>query len=371
MEKINQSDTDVTQIEELQPNESNYIAKSQDQQRVVRAPRKMIWELALMVFTLSLYLPFWAVGRARDIKSATGNNYKPWLWFFTPLFWIAGAFAFNSLFKELHALEAKAQRDKWAFWSTPWFVAFVLLSIFFNFQTKIQVPILLYIVSLIAFCLLFALLHRRFNQWKIQDAGLIFKGKAKGYTWYEWLMLVVGVPILLLVIYEYSWKAIRTFNVPSYSNQQEVLVKNLEFGFTVHGDQWTTVEPDEADFEMIGPGDEASIFVYSYVDDQSIDDITALRFEIVEDSYDNVKCVETKKFERGRQGVRSMMSCRGRYWGNSLKLTSVVSELDGALIEFVGLTSNTSKAFTKKISKQIHSMAESFYLVSEDGDEQR
>lgn len=59
-----------------------------------------------MLFTFSAYLPFWAIGRARDIKAVSKNSYKPWLWFFTPLFWIVGAIAYNKMFDDLKRVEA-------------------------------------------------------------------------------------------------------------------------------------------------------------------------------------------------------------------------------------------------------------------------
>ena len=368
-EKIDKVETENAQVETALLHETSSDQGAESTEIVVRAPRKMFWELALMVFTLSFYLPFWAVGRARDIKSATGNSYRPWLWFFAPWFWIPGVIAYNSMFKELQIIEAKQQRDKWAFWAGPWFLVFMLSSIFFNIQNRVQVPFLTYLLTLLVFCLLFGLLHRRFNQWKIQDSRLTFKGKRSGYTWYEWCVLAFAVPFFLFIVYEYVWKTIRTFNVPKYNDQQEVVVEKLGFSFVVHGDQWRPVDSKEADFEMIGPGDDSTAYVYNYANDQTVDEITALRFEIVEESYENLKCSETKRFEKGRKGVRSMMSCSGRFWGSDIRLTSLVSELDGTLIEFVGITTNSSRSFTKEISKQINAMAESFHIVSEGNNE--
>jgi hypothetical protein len=120
---------------------------------------------------------------------------------------------------------------------------------------------------------------------------------------------------------------------------------------------------------MVGPGDDTSVFIYGYADDQSVDDITASRYEIIEDAYEKLKCSETKSFERGREGVRSMMSCKARFWGNDVILTSVVSEIDDTLIEFVGVASGTSPSFTKKVAAQITVMAKSFHILTGSGDE--
>jgi hypothetical protein len=366
METINRGRSEMDGVEA----EGVLTGDSQDdKQRQVRAPRKAIWELIIMVITLGFYLPFWAVSRARDMKAATDKSYRPWLWFFTPWFWIAGVIAYSTMFKDLQLMESSQQRDKWKLGAGLWIFAFMLLSLFFNFESKMQVPILAYLATMIAFCLLFALLHRRFNQWKLQDIRLTFKGKTSGYTWYEWLMVTAFLPLFLFLIYQYGWQALRTINEPKYDNQHAVVDQSLGFSFSIEGDGWTKVTPKQANFEMVGPGDDTSVFIYGYADDQSIDDITASRYEIVEDAYEKPKCSETKSFERGREGVRSMMSCKATFWGNDVILTSVVSEIDDTLIEFVGVASGTSPSFTKKVAAQITAMAKSFHILPRSGDE--
>lgn len=363
MEKMNYSETNNIQAQAALLDDDNNADLDQDSQIVVRAPRKVVWEIILMVSTLSLYLPFWAVSRARDIKSATGKNYTPWLWFFTPLFWIAGVIAYQSMFKELQALEAKEQRDSWKFWTIPWFFTFIVLSIIINLQEKIYIPLAAFFLVLIAFCLLFAALHRRFNQWKNNDARLTFKGKRVAYTWYEWLVLVFSVPLSMYFFYVVGEKFLVTFNLPKYENQQEVVVQDVGFHFTIQGDKWIKVKPVDAAFKMIGPGDDTAVFVHSYDNGLSINDQASLRFSILEETYKDIKCTETQSFENGRSGVKSIMKCSATYWGDDVGLTSVISSLDGSLLEFVGVTTNTNSLLNEKISRQIYVMAESFHLI--------
>lgn len=363
MEKINYSEVNITQGETNLLGGTNNEKINEEQEIIVRAPRKIIWELVLMVFTFSFYIPFWAVSRARDMKSATSNNYTPWLWFFTPLLWVPGVIAYKSMFKDLQNIEGKEQRNSWEIWGKFWFFAFILLSLFFNTVDAFQTRLSLQILGIVFFCVLFSTLHRRFNQWKANDERLTFKGKRVGYTWYEWLVLAFSVPCFLFIVYGFVWKDLMNFNLPKYENLQEVVVENSGFHFTVHGDNWKKIEPDDAVFAMVGSGDETSVFVYRYDNGLSINDQASLRFSILEETYKDIKCTETQSFENGRSGVKSIMKCSATYWGDDVGLTSVVSSLDGSLLEFVGVTTSTNSLLNEKISRQIYVMAESFHLI--------
>lgn len=362
MEKEGSKSMDVSSAEgpNIKQNEVNPLR--QTQAKIVRAPRKIIWEFPLMMFTMSIYLGFWAVGRARDLKIASGKDYQPWLWFFTPYIWLAGAVAYGSMFKNLEAMESRKERDQWRKWAGLWFAVFILISLFFNFQERLQISFVFFFVALIIFCGLFTLLHRRFNQWKLQDSRLSFKGKSSGYTWYEWLTLIICVPIFCFTAYTYVWPILKTINVPSYEDQQAIVIDDPGFMFTVHGNKWKQIDSGEADFRMIEPGSDTEVFVYNYIHDQTIDDITQSRFEIVNISYSETKCSETKQFDNDGRGVRSIMSCTGSDYvsGYYMKLTSIVSEIDGKLMEFVGITLNATKAHANRANEKIYDMANSF-----------
>lgn len=336
---------------------------------LVSAPRKTIWVFFLMVFTFSLYIPFWAVGRARDIKVASGKSYTPWLWFFTPLFWIAGVIAFGQMFKDLQVMESPEQRKKWDLWAVPWFIAFVLLSLFFNFQGQLKTPFFYEFIALIPFCALFAVLHHRFNRWKTSDKRLKFKGKVIGYVWYEWIIMVILVPLYLFTFYLYAWPTLKTMHIASYKGGQSIADDSLGFSFIVHGGSWKKVKSDEADFRMIGPGDITSIFVYKYGGAQTIDDVSAVRFSAFNDAYQDLKCTEAKSFEDGRRGIRSSMFCSARDWAEYAELASVVAQMDGKLIEFVGITSNTNQSYSAELGKKIQAMANSFKIQQVSDDE--
>lgn len=344
------------------------VVENENLKKTVRAPRKLIWEFPLMFFTLIFYLPFWAVGRARDIKSATGNSYKPWLWFFTPLFWVPGVIAYNSMFKELELLQREQNKKSKAL-PCIWLIFFVLISILFYLERIIIVPIGLDLLLLVLLNLLFGVLHWRFNQWKLKDSRLAFKGKRSGYAWYEWLVLVCVTPFYFFLVYEYGWKVLKTVHLPKYENKQEVVFEKLNARFTVHGDSWKKVDPEDADFKMIGPGDDNAVFVYHYGVSQSVDDTTAGRFDIVTELYDDVTCSEKKTFEHGQLGTRSVMLCSANDWGSDIKLTSVVSQIDSRVIEFVGITMDTQNSLAEELSRQVESMAESFHLLKEVDDE--
>ena len=332
----------------------------------VSSPRKSWMEFLLFFATFSLYSSVWSVLRAKDLKNANTGEFKPWLWLFAPLIWIAGMIAYRKVFDSIEQVESDSVAQKWKIWGSVWILVFVAVSLTFGLDRVMAVPMWVQILLILVNCCLFTLLHRRFNQWKLHATDLEFTGHSNRYTWYEWLLLIIGIPFVLMATY-YGFKPV-LYGLSSDRFMDRYLHKNSDLGyaFTIHGEDWfqvangtVTESSDESLFEMIGPGDDTYVVIYEY-QNLSFDSAISSRFDLVQETYISPECTERQMFTKNKVGRHSLIRCLDSDWSGEYSISSAFIEIDGRVFELVGEAYSTNKKAHKKVTSEIVEMARSF-----------
>ncbi len=339
----------------------------------VSSPRKSWMEFLLFFATFSLYSSIWSVLRAKDLKNAKAGEFKPWLWFFAPLVWIAGMFAYRELFNSVEQVESDSVTQKWKIWGSVWIFIFVAVSLIFGLDRVTTIPMWVQILLVLVNCCLFTLLHRRFNQWKLHATDLEFTGRSNRYTWYEWLLLIIGIPFVLMVTY-YGFKPVlHGLSSDRFVDQHVYRNADMGYEFIVHGKGWfevasgtLTESSDESLFEMIGPGDDTYVIIYEY-QNLSFDGAISSRFDLVQETYISPECTERQMFTKNKVGRHSLIECLDSDWSGEHSISSAFIEVDDRVFEFVGEAYSTNKKVHRKVTSEIVEMARSFQPYNAEG----
>jgi Ca2+/Na+ antiporter len=297
---------------------------------IVTPPRAFLFDCLLIFGTFGFYLPFWMAGQVRDIKKISTNSLTPCLWFFVPFFWLVQLKALPDLNRILSKQETRFTLPNRKGLFTVWVVCVILLSIVYTISARyseVSVPSWLFTVVSLSHSALFSLLALR--TMKIKAAALadhsILAGKK--YHWWEWLVIALGVPFCLFVVYIYANDALTNKVIARYQPGSEFVDSVTGLSFPIEGVIWRQVENDisgDAAFSFSGPNLNFDAYIFEYTNEK-VNDLVYNRYVRAMQIADDFDCSEEKVFIAGTTFIRSEQIC----------MTEGIIGVDGALSVFI------------------------------------
>ncbi|WP_434361021.1 hypothetical protein NF212_21705 [Parasalinivibrio latis] len=315
-----------------------------------RAPRSGWWEFFLHFGTFGIYTACFFVGRIREIKRISSLEFRPGLWFLVPFVLIAQPFAFGKLGRALNDLEEKSGLQSKKSHYALYCVGYFLISIYFLINDKL--PLWLFSVSLFVAPLCITLVFNRVNNLKRARSDLVFFGKSSGYKFYEWVIVVVTVPVMFALsffaLYEsFADSAGNRIEARSIYRSDDSDIK-LEF----YGEGWVQVNTDEnSDKPLVAefspPVIGGYVMLYRYAPDLTLQELVDGRKELLYEASENFHCQETRKLKPTSVKVRVEITCRGNFLLDQEFAQSVFIEEEDYIYEFVSSLAANGEQYTE------------------------
>lgn len=333
----------------------------------MRAPRSIWLEGLLCLVTLTIYQCFWVIGRVRDLRSVNNKDYTLWLWFFTPLISLVHFFSWRELFKDLEQRELQTN----SFWkSGTTLLLFVTLALgLIAYMIDFDQYFWAFIIYVLIVSIILMVFHMRFNQWKENIEDVEFYGKRNNFHWYEWVVLIIGIPFFLFSTYA-SLSPFLENKLHDLEDQQ--LVTNSQHGFelVIHGDGWRQVElgthtEDEAIMEFSGRILNSFMIVFPLLKTESIEDVAKFRVADANDLFSNPKCEENRKLNASIMTVTSKVFCTGQmYYEDAFTASVVIENKQSDKYELYFYATGENKKHFKKFKNEVNKIADSFVVTA-------
>ncbi|UXI01876.1 hypothetical protein [Photobacterium sp. TY1-4] len=301
------------------PYEINKEAESQSERHepvTIRAPRAAIWDWFLMFSTLGFYSNFWFYGRAKELNQISKSKFIPWLWLFAPLIAVFQIFALKKLGKTLEEFEHQetALRSRRRYFIGSW--GFVLSILFFSVSSKWAVASWLEFVFFFVYTFSFVLITSRMNDVKRSLNNVEFKGKQSGYSFIEWVLVIILFPTVLGIFTYASVSPFLVDKLEHHSSGSVYRLNNEGFSLTFRGDGWYRVEPGSysdgtalTEFTNGVPNSYFLLFKNNNI--QDIDEHMRQRRDWVKENVTDAHCTEARSFVPGSMNLKIELVCKG------------------------------------------------------------
>lgn len=334
---------------------------------VVCAPRAPVFEVLITFFTFGLYAPFWLVSRVRELKALSGESFKPWLWFFVPWSVIFQFFALPKFFNAFNEVASKYKSPSFSGKQGIIIVICILATFFINLSNKLEFPPWMYWCVLLVWGGGLAYVHRHFNFLKLKlDESVTQKTIKYIYKPWEWLLLFMGAPLVLFVIYieivEPPLVVVSPLNVGDVYTLDEHF-----FQFSTNSNGWSEVEVGTHSdgsglVEFSGPLSLMHYIVFHHGHDETLDSVSYWRQRSMLDESSSYKCRQSRSFIDARAdelSVASMVVCNGTNMGDPVIAISKTIATKKGVYEIYGYMSSGRISF-KNHEDTFIEMAESF-----------
>lgn len=330
----------------------------------VRRPRPAWQALVLLLCSFTLYSSFLMLGQVRDLKAVGGKDFTPWLWVFVPLIPLAQLIALPRFFKELTKLEDGSTTSAWKSLTWLWITILFVISLSIYYEDRLSLPLSALQIGFVVIALQFVMLHQRFNLWKQPLQNVNFYGSRSAFTWYEWILVVIGSPIVIAGIYMTVIEPLLVKEIRKLNNQQ--VIENVDLGFTltVSGDGWSEVESgthstDETELELSGSVLNSFFIVFDHGISYSINDVARFRAELRDDFSRTPECNENRILSKNETSVISFTECKGTMLGEIVTTYSTIIKSNDRVLELYGYLSATKYTHSRE-SKYMRSIAREF-----------
>jgi len=330
----------------------------------VRQPRPAWQESVLFVLSFTLLTSFWLVGRVRDLKAVGNIDFTPWLWFFVPFIPLAQIIGLPRFFDELKRREDGSTTRQWKSYTWAWIAVLVVTNIIVLTEDSLNLPEWVLEASLIIICGLFALLHIRFNNWKHKLEKVEFYGKASGYYWYEWLVVVLGSIVFIAYIYFYVLAPLFIDKIQDLEDRQVIENSDLGFGLTIAGDGWVEVEAgthssDETELELSGPTLGSFFIVFDQGLSNSLNGVASGRATLRNDFSGSPVCKENRYLSNNEKSVISYTECNGSWLDEKVTTYSTIIISNDRTVELYGYLMDSKHKHARQ-SENMRTIAKSF-----------
>lgn len=336
---------------------------------VLKKPRHWVVESLLIFSTFGLLSSFWMVGRVSELRKLSKVSYRPWLWFFVPLFLLAQLIAlpkFTAAVTKL-GVDNNCLRKSNVTINYFWVLAIIVTTALFNFSEKIEIPFVVNILIVFLFSMLFGLYHLKFFNIVKNMPDVSFKKRNMYLVLFEWLIIITVVPLVAFLGYESSVKSY--FSKPlSVLNQNVPFVdtKNA-FEITSYVDGWKrvsvgTYSDGTALHEFQGPLEDMYMLVFEHSPNTNVTEVNYWRLAEMKDELSSTKCDSRTYFEQESLDVVSFAYCDGKVIGDKAVSISKSITVDHNVYELYGYFSSVKNSF-KNNRKDFVRMAKGFKKV--------
>lgn len=328
-----------------------------------KAPRGWCWDFLLHFSTWGVYTCFWMVARLHEFRRLGQDKVRPWLWFFVPFLAVAQVFALPRLTGFLGSSEADHGVTQWRSGRYLWILAVMAVTIFFDVQHSVAMPIWTTAAGLVIWSFLFTLFEARFNAVKRRMDPAHFRNHKRGYSLLEWFIVVLMLPATLGIIGYLSLGSLGFYDQSSLPAGQVYEDTEGRFQFPVISDGWTEVKAgtfadSEAVMEFRGPVDDLFAIVFHYRD-ISLDELAFDRRATFYDGITVPVCTESRRLAERNLSVVANIVCKGRLVGDPALWTSSIIETNDGVYEFV-IQMNIPRLSFQKLEAEVLKMAEGF-----------
>ncbi|OAN13289.1 hypothetical protein A3K86_16680 [Photobacterium jeanii] len=333
---------------------------------ILRSPRSAGWEFFLHFSTFGIYTAFWFVKRIKELSLLSKQPLISWTWFFVPNLVPIQPFAFRRMNRVLQQLEK--DNDSYypvsSFWI--WALSTMVLSAYLWLDSEYTVSSGYWVVGLLLWSVAYCVLGVRFNALKRKLVGVEFKGKQSGYAFWEWLLVLLGFPFVMLILFYSSIFPYTPIDgVESFADQDVYISPDNAYRLKIHGDSWREVKSGtfsdgSADLELAGMGNDANFLVFISGKSTTINDIVNFRVNDIQSTTPSTKCHEKRVLLNSTANVITHVTCKGQEIFGPRLYTITVFESGEHYYELLGDLS-TSKHSYVKYAEKINKMAGEFY----------
>lgn len=307
----------------------------------VRAPRNLIIEFLLHVFTFGIYTSYWLFRRTQEFNRIHGETYTPWLWIFVPLVAIVQIFALPKLVSSINKLEIQSGLPVWNAWGGTWYIFLLGESIGFAISNKYEFPSYVYIIMFVIWGLLFVTLQHRIDS-ALRKITEYRQVKQKYiFDMPEFVILIIMFPIAVFgyigIISKISFaNAIREFQSNTVHRDQ-----SLGFAIPIFGKDWKQVEIGSRSdgttvFEMEGATESMYFVVFANSNEHTFNSVVYSRLGSMYEKNEK-NCSQVRVLNKNNSRVIAKLVCESRLGNDFSIVVSTISETkDGRTLELYG-----------------------------------
>jgi len=317
----------------------------------IYAPRPAFLEFILTFFTFTLSASFWLVARVREVKYISRGKFTPWLWFFVPSFFLAQLFAFPKLFREMNKISKTNDTQELGAWKWGLLLLLVLSTAFTNISDKIELPQWTWFIALAIYSFCIATLQHRLNYIKI-NLALSNQVKIKYvYKTWEWVLLIIGIPLTLFVFYTLVLTPILTVS-KEIIKDTTLVYPEQPFQLMLLDDGWSEVElgsfsDGSAEIELGGPLNNMHFIVFKHGLNNNLNSVSYWRQGNILKENSKSKCTQVREFHEQTIDITALVICEGTSLLDPYLYISKAIQTDKGIYEIFGYLSSTKFSFDK------------------------
>lgn len=290
---------------------------------LLKMPRQGRWEFPLHFFTSQFYTCFWLCVRIAEVNRFTSHKFIPWLWFFVPFAPFVQPFAFFVLNQELSKLE---EQNNVTYKKPYYYLAVTIIflcTVYMSSNGESEWDIWFTGASLFISSIAYLVINSRINQLKLALKNVEFKGKDKGYSVFEWV-LVTGIVSLIIgfIAYIKFYESYLTdIKIPPLNHIQTYNNNNIfhhpsgEYKLTFSGDNWQqvplgSISDGSAEYEFVSSLDSGYFIIFKFKNNQTIDQLINSRLQWIEEVADLPACSESRSFIADSTFIKANLVCK-------------------------------------------------------------
>lgn len=307
----------------------------------IRTPRSPWWEFFLHFSTFGIYTSFWLVARMREIKQLSNKPLKPWLWIFVPNVAIFQPFALPTLNNILIEIEKDHNITYPRYYFRLWATSVFALTVCLWSNSNYALPSWVTLVGLLLWSGIFCIFTLRINSIKNNLVNVNFKGKASGYAFWEWLLVIPLFPIALSILLYISIVPYMVEEISLIPNQTIYSKPGEKYQLTIHGDGWRNVRigsfsDGSAESEFAGAVDDSYFIVFKFNNTNTLNDVIDSRIDHIQTTFSGSQCREERSLAQSQLSVIAYVICEGRNVGDPQLNTVTVFKNGDNLYELYG-----------------------------------
>lgn len=280
---------------------------------ILASKRHSLVIAALYISTFGLYSSFWLVGRVREFNKLQNKiTYRPWLWFFVPLFLLPQFIALPKFFNELQKLSKEYHIELPSNQGVLWMVTLFTVTLTSNIEMKYELPIWATLLYVIAGATAFAGSQHWFNLLKQQCTSYAFKRPRFIFTAYEWPAIILGISIWGVATIEFGPELFPSGK--KLEDNNPYTLTEHEFSLPISGDHWHADAPGGEDSIAVISGKLMYMHfdIYHYGFSESLNSVSYWRLKEMQKYLDaGSKCTHERFFDADSTNVIAFGVCTG------------------------------------------------------------
>mgnify|MGYP000187927333 CR=1 FL=1 len=315
----------------------------------IYAPRPAFLEFILTFFTFTISTSFWLVARVREVNYQSKDKFTPWLWFFVPSFFLAQLFAIPKLFREMDLISKNNNIQSLGTWKWGLLLLLTVSTAYINISDKIELPQWTWFIALTIYSFCIATLQHRFNHNKKNLESSNQREIKYLYKAWEWLLLLIGIPLTLFVFYTLVLTPILTSS-KEILKDTTLIYPEQPFQFTILDDGWSEVElgthsDGTAEIELSGPLNNMHFIVFKHGLNNSLNSVSYWRQSTILEENSTNKCTQVREFHERTIDVTALVICEGKSLIDPSLYISKTIQTDQGVYEIFGYLSSTKITF--------------------------